>query len=124
MKRKREERERERERERGEVGCGCTYWIAPQGTGRHPAPGVGRAPGLLDPAPHAAGARLPRVGSSGGVRITLHTPRVAQRCKGHRVGANESQPAYKVLQLSSASLHIQIVRFVNLLFPGCGKVWW
>ena len=57
----------------------CTYWIAPQGTGGHPAPGVGGATGLLHPAAHAPGARLPGVGGPGGVRVSLHTPRVARR---------------------------------------------
>ena len=80
MKREKSEKERKREREIGEVWCCCTYWIAPQGTGRHPAPGVGGAAGLLHAAAHAPGARLPGVGSPGGVRVSLHTPRVA-RCK-------------------------------------------
>ena len=104
MKREKSEKERKREREIGEVWCCCTYWIAPQGTGRHPAPGVGGAAGLLHAAAHAPGARLPGVRGPGGVRVTLHTPRVAQ-CKGHIGGANESQPANKVLQLMPASLY-------------------
>ena len=101
----------------------------PPGDWRAPCPrrgGSHRPPPRRCPCSRGSAARSG--GSRGRAGIPAHTkgsPTVQKRTQRRR-GKRIPTSIHKVLQLMPASLyiHIQIVRFVNLLFPGCGKVWW